>query len=207
MNRDLISKTIGLLAYVNRIEKESAQLRAGIYLVEKAAKAMIQKHWSYIMLHHSLTKDSQTVSWQAIRRYHVETLGWLDIGYHFGIELVGSPIIGNRQLLKVRPPQDAREIFEGGYEILIGRPLDEEGAHCPEMNQKALGICFVGNFDEAPVPEEQWKKGVTLVGSLIRLLDIPIPNIVGHRDYSQKSCPGKLFDLERFRAEVASAEV
>jgi len=204
MNRDLISKIIGLTRHANSLGRFQNELRADIFNLERSFKDMIQRHWSYIMLHHSLTKDSQTVSWQAIRRYHKETLGWKDIGYHFGIELVGSPIIGNRELLKARPPQDAREIFEGGYEILVGRPLDQEGAHCKEqgMNQKALGICFVGNFDEGPVSLEQWNKGVIFVASLVKLLDIPTRFIVGHRDYAPKSCPGKLFEVEQFRKAV-----
>ena len=108
---------------------------------------------------------------------------WNDIGYHFGIELINDQ-----------------------YEVLIGRNLDQQGAHCLIMNQKALGICFVGNFDEAAPPQEQWQKGIELVRSLIYLLNIPRVYVVGHRDYApDRTCPGKLFDLEKFRKDLAAA--
>ena len=140
---------------------------------------MLERRWSHIMLHHSLTKDGATVSWQAIRKYHKETMGWKDIGYHFGMELINDQ-----------------------HEILIGRNLDQEGAHCVGMNQKAIGICFVGNFDEAPVPFDQWRKGIAFVATLCKIFDILPQFIVGHRDYAPKSCPGKLFDLRIFRSDV-----
>jgi hypothetical protein len=43
-----------------------------------------------IILHHSATADGPTVSWGAIRRFHVVECAWGAIGYHYGIELVGD---------------------------------------------------------------------------------------------------------------------
>lgn len=134
-------------------------------------------NWTHIMIHHSLTKDSETVSWGAIRKYHTRTLGWADIGYHFGIERLGSD-----------------------YEALLGRPLDMKGAHCKEggMNEKAIGICLVGNFDLVPPPNEALKVlRDRLLSPLMRIHNIPPSNIVFHRDYATyKSCPGNLFTKE-----------
>lgn len=134
----------------------------------------------YIVLHHSLTRDGATVSWDAIRRYHIFTCGWRAIGYHFGIELV----------------RDHHEIF-------VGRMLNETGAHCKGMNGRSLGICFLGNFDRDPLPSGKWHIGLKLVKCLCEVFKIPRENVVAHRDYAPyKSCPGKLFDMDRFREEL-----
>jgi N-acetylmuramoyl-L-alanine amidase len=136
--------------------------------------------WKYILLHHSLTKDSKTVSWQAIRRYHIQTLGWKDIGYHFGIELM-----------------------ESDYEVIIGRPLTMVGCHCKGMNKKAIGVCCMGNYDITTPDPEMLKILITrLINPLMALFDIPVEHIKGHRDFANKSCPGEQFDLEGFRKMI-----
>ncbi len=135
----------------------------------------------YIILHHSLTPDSGTVSWGAIRKYH-KSLGWDDIGYHAGIEDIS-----------------------GNYEILLGRLFDQVGAHCKDAgrNYDSIGYVFVGNFDYKPPPVRQWDKGVEFVSWLCRQFMIPYDNIRGHRDFNiHKTCPGRRFDVGKFREEV-----
>lgn len=135
----------------------------------------------YIILHHSLTKDSGTVSWNAIRKYHKETLGWNDIGYHVGIELVG----------------DTPEVF-------LGRPFDKIGAHCRDSgrNMDSIGVCIVGNYDIEKPSNEIVEATINTVSMLCRIFKIPIKNVKGHNEYSFKSCPGQLFPLEMITKRI-----
>lgn len=131
--------------------------------------------WKSIVLHHSLTKDSKSVSWNAIRKYHTDTLGWQDIGYNFGIENIN-----------------------GNFEILAGRPLNINGAHTRGKNRDSIGICFVGNYDLISPPEKMLFIAGKFIKGLCFALEIPHSNIKGHKDFSNKSCPGKMFDIDSF---------
>jgi len=135
----------------------------------------------HIIVHHSATADSDTFSWNAIRRYHVQTLGWRDIGYHYGVELVG------------------REV-----NIMVGRMSNEYGAHCRggDMNRKSLGVCFVGNYDAGLVSAAMMASGLRLVRALIDIFNIDPANVHGHNEFSSKTCPGKLFDMDAFRVKL-----
>jgi len=122
-----------------------------------------------IILHHSLTEDSGTVSWGAIRRYHIETMSFNDIGYHWGVELVGDH-----------------------YEILMGRRPDLIGAHSIGQNAQSVGICVVGNYDLDPLNDEIKSSLQTLLTWIILNYKIPKTQIYGHCEFaSYKSCPGK----------------
>lgn len=131
-----------------------------------------------IILHHSLTKDSGTVSAQAIRRYHKETLGWRDVGYHFLLELVGNEV-----------------------EVFTGRPLDEAGAHTKGYNN-SIGICCVGNYDVDDLPDAMFAKLVPLLRGLLRTLNIPLTNLRRHSEFAPKSCPGVRFPMMKVLAAL-----
>jgi N-acetylmuramoyl-L-alanine amidase len=137
---------------------------------------------TYIVLHCSETKDSGTVSWGAIRRYHTSVLGWDDIGYHFGVERVGED-----------------------FEVLLGRLPNIHGAHCKAagMNGKSLGICCVGSFSGESVPEQQWLLALRLARYLMAAYMIPADKVIGHREVeAAKTCPGAWFNMDKFRGEL-----
>lgn len=135
---------------------------------------------THIVLHHSFTADSQTVSWQAIRRYHIETMGWQDIGYHYGVELVNDQ-----------------------YEVLLGRPEHLAAAAVKEqdMNRLGLHVCFVGNFDIAPPTRTMLEVAAKrIVLPLMVRHGIPLERVVGHHQYAPyKTCSGSMFDWTTLR--------
>lgn len=140
---------------------------------------MVAEH---IILHCSATRDSGTVSWNAIRNYHIATRGWDDIGYHFGIEDVNDELI-----------------------ILQGRHPADVGAHCRAggMNHKSIGVCVVGEYDN--VPPDKYRLAVTLdlLTKLCFLYSIPSKNILGHREIDgRKTCPGLSWNLDTLRTSV-----
>jgi N-acetylmuramoyl-L-alanine amidase len=152
----------------------------GIEMIDLAGK-------THIVIHHSLTKDSGTVSWNAIRRFHVEQQRWNAIGYHFGVE-------------RVQDSSDAEAV-----EILMGRMLHETAAAVKEqtMNTRGVHVCVIGNFDEqVPLPAV-WNRTVELTAFLAELLRIPTTNVQPHTLYAPyKSCPGRNWSMERFRVDV-----
>lgn len=113
---------------------------------------------------------------RSIQRYHMDTRGWCDIGYHF---LVGI---------------DGR-IFEG-------RPIELLGAHVSGNNTGNIGVSFIGCFHSTGCgsmgpttpPDVMLDAGGRLLGTLSRLYGITLDrsSVKGHRDHAGAStdCPG-----------------
>ncbi|MBL8022989.1 MAG: N-acetylmuramoyl-L-alanine amidase [Elusimicrobia bacterium] len=142
----------------------------------------------YIILHHSVSADHPTLSnVGAIRNYHVNVNGWVDVGYHFLLDRIN-----------------------GHLEIVCGRMLDERGAHCKELdfNASGIGICVIGNFDQEPPPLDTLATLRHLCRSLMNQNIITADRVLGHREAQamggvpveqRKSCPGKAWDMGAFR--------
>ena len=139
--------------------------------------------WRGIIIHHTLTRDSGTVSWDAIRQYHKNPNGpyrMREIGYHAGIERIGPTL-----------------------EILVGRPLDWYGAHTRGSNASHLGLVFVGNYDlEEPTDEMYQVAAERVIRPWMKLFDIPLKQIKPHSAFSHKSCPGEMFSMARLKAAI-----
>ena len=143
-------------------------------------------NWEAIVIHHSLTPDQGKLDWQAIRRYHMDTLGWSDVGYQFCVEKVGSH-----------------------WEALIGRGLDKAGAHTKQqgMNRKSIGVCLVGDFDVQQPEEGMLLFAVKkVIVPMMKVFRIPLNAVYPHRKFATyKSCPGKAFPWVTFIQMVHEA--
>ena len=139
------------------------------------------RKWTHIIIHHSATVDGQTYDWEALDKYHVTVKMWSEIGYHFGVEIVN-----------------------GLYKLCIGRGLSKVGGHTLGMNEIAIGICLVGNYDLVEPDDTQYMMLAGLCKNLMIEFDIPLYNIETHNKYNtEKSCPGKLFSMQRLYDEIS----
>ncbi len=140
------------------------------------------EHITFLIVHHTATSRDLTTA-EAVRRYHVESRGWGDIGYHYFIEADGR--------------------------LRKGRPDNVRGAHCraDEMNGKSLGICLAGHFDLEPPTIEQMITLAALLKALMSKYEVPAGKVLGHCEVpgTDTSCPGEVMRewVKIFRAENA----
>lgn len=127
-----------------------------------------------IVIHH-IAHPSWTV--HDVHAFHRNTNGWAGIGYNWFVDKQGR-------------------VFEGrGY---------NQGAHAVEVNRHSYGIALQGNFENERPTSEQWEATLKLTRKLMRETGVQAHRVVGHRDVGSTSCPGRNFDMDKFRRDLTT---
>ena len=109
--------------------------------------------------------------WQATRKYHMVTNGWLDIGYSYGVCPHGN-------------------VFEGrgfGWEQAAQR---SDPGKMPHGNTDYVSVTFMSGKTEKPTVEQTWAF-VDLCEVLVQKHGVKFV-LFEHRDFSDTDCPGPI---------------
>jgi hypothetical protein len=143
--------------------------------------------WTSIVVHHSATTEGDVAAIDAAHRQQRDPQGkpWLGIGYHF--------VVGN-----------GRPMGDGEIQPTFRWLRQLSGAHAGkrDYNEHGIGICLIGNFDEAAPTARQVAAVGYLLKSLAQRHAIPRERIVRHSEVQATACPGRLFPWEQLLANV-----
>lgn len=150
---------------------------------------------THLIIHHSAGVNTSS-DWSSVVRsvwnYHVNTLGWSDIGYNWLIDPNGK--------------------------LYRGRGKDVQGAHFCGTNSNTAGICLLGTYTSETPPFstietlKQTLAWYTCIDDIDPLgvsnhssSGLELNHISGHRDGCATECPGEAFypSIENLRTEVA----
>jgi len=138
------------------------------------------QRWTHIIIHHSATDEGDSLLFD---KAHLNK-GWDGVGYHF--------IIDN----------GSKDRRDGQVEVSPRWLKQVPGAHCKAdgMNERAIGICLVGNFNHGRPSAAQMNALIELVKKLKDYYKISRGHITGHGkvDGAQTDCPGKKFPWDSF---------
>ena len=145
----------------------------------------VEKKWVAVVIHHSATKNGSSAIFD---KWHRESKYWEGVGYDF--------VIGN-----------GTGSGDGEVEVTFRWRRQLTGAHCKTpnnwANEKAVGICLVGNFSYTAPTTRQMRSLVKLVRFLQNRYRIPKSRIYGHKTTPGAritACPGRRFPMARLKS-------
>lgn len=175
-----------MAGWVHIVDRRKFFLASGVSISALGLGAFFwPRRWKYIVIHHSGGNYATIEFLQQVHRERQKGDPIDAIPYHY--------VIGNGNGL-------------GMGEIASDwrKDLHIWGTHVSENNIArnffGIGICLVGNFEEAPVPAPQLDTLIRLTRSLMREHDIPVANVSGHGhiDGESTKCPGRYFPMSEF---------
>lgn len=145
------------------------------------------RDWKYVVIHHTASTRGSVESIHETHLQRKDKHGnpWQGIGYHF--------VIGNGQGMD-----------DGEIESTFRWREQIHGAHAgdAEYNQKGIGVCLVGNFEETSPSPKQLAAVKRLVSALKADYHITADRVVGHGRVKATACPGRYFPLDEISLSV-----
>ena len=137
---------------------------------KKLQQSIAEHKINKITIHHGGVFFSDTVNVidhiQKLQDWSRKEKKWIDIPYHFMIDLDGK-------------------IYET-------RPINYPGDTNTDYNVRGHAlICVLGNYEEQLLSTEQLQTVIRLSAYLTKKYNIKIRDIKGHKDYTETLCPGK----------------
>ncbi len=148
----------------------------------------MERKWTAVVIHHSGTHNGNAAVFD---KWHREHNHWDGVGYDF--------VIGN-----------GTDSSDGKVEVTFRWRQQRTGAHCGGTpgnwaNEKAVGICLVGNFNHCAPSIRQTNSLVKLLRFLTQRYGIPKSRIYGHGTTPgarKTNCPGKNFPISKIKAAI-----
>lgn len=139
----------------------------------------LEKRWAAIVIHHSGTKDGNAAVFD---KWHKQGRHWEGVGYDF--------VIGN-----------GSDSGDGEVEVTFRWRRQMVGAHCGGTannwaNEKAIGICIVGDFNKTAPTAKQMDSAIKLTRFLCKRYGISSNRVYGHNTTPgarPTECPGRRF--------------
>ena len=173
---------VALLANLGRADKE-----IGENSLIKIVRTDNLREWKFIVLHHSATETGSVESIDAAHKLRKDADGnrWRGIGYHF--------LIGN-----------GHGMPDGVLAATFRWQEQSDGAHAgnSQYNTQGVGICLVGNFEEAAPTPAQLATLRDLMQTLREECSIGNEGIVRHTDIKATACPGKHFPWDTLLSSI-----
>jgi len=144
---------------------------------------------SQLVVHHTVSANNSS-DWAATVRsfhnYHVNSLGWADIGYHWLVAPTGTIYQGRAH----RP--------DGNTNVI--------GTHAGGHNSYTMSVSFIGTYTSVNPSAAQLESAARVLAWKAAERGISTNLIRGHRDYNSTACPGnmlynRLFDNLRPRVQ------
>ena len=155
------------------------------------------RDWKTIVLHHSATEGGSVASIDAVHRQQKDSAGnpWLGIGYHF--------VVGNGQGTRGQGT-GGQSMGDGEVQPTFRWQQQLAGAHAGrrDQNEHGIGICLIGNFEQAAPTDKQLASLAALLKTLSSRYAISPARVLRHQDVHATLCPGRLFPWEQVVDEL-----